>query len=168
MTPAKIEEHAISILVKNQPGVLSRVSGVFSSRGYNILSLCVAETVDPDISRITLTSQAERAFTEKIKKQLDKLVDVVEVNDYTGPDYVHREMMMIGIQLKPENRAEIIRAIEMFHCKIITMTTDYYILENTGTKEENTAILNHFQLYGVEEINRTGPISVRRSKQGKA
>lgn len=161
----KVEQHAISILVKNQPGVLSRVSGVFSSRGYNIKSLCVAETTDPNISRITLTSQAERTFTEKIKKQLDKLIDVVEVSDFTGPEYIHREMMMIGIQLKPENRSEILRAIEMFHCKIITMTTDYYVLEITGTKEENTAVLNHFQLSGVEEINRTGPISVRRSKR---
>ncbi|MBN1380467.1 MAG: acetolactate synthase small subunit [Deltaproteobacteria bacterium] len=160
----KKEEHAISILVRNQPGVLSRVSGVFSSRGYNIKSLCVAETIDPNISRITLTSQAERTFTEKIKKQLDKLIDVVEVSDFTGPDYIHREMMMIGIQLKPESRSEILRAIEMFHCKIITMTTDYYVLEITGTKEENTAVLSHFQLYDVEEINRTGPISVRRNK----
>jgi len=168
MVTTKIEEHAISILVKNQPGVLSRVAGVFSSRGYNIISLCVAETVDPDISRITLTSQADRAFTEKIKKQLDKLVDVVEVSDFTGPEFIHREMMMIGIQLKPENRAEIMRAIETFRCKIITMTTDYYILELTGTKEENTAVLNYLQQYGVEEINRTGPISVRRSKQNKA
>jgi acetolactate synthase-1/3 small subunit len=168
MTNIKIEEHAISILVKNQPGVLSRVAGVFSSRGYNIQSLCVAETTDPDISRITLTSLADRAFTEKIKKQLDKLVDVVEVNDYTGSDYVHREMMMFGLQLKPETRAEIMRAIETFHCKIITMTMDYYILELTGTREENTAVLNYFQQYGVDEINRTGPISVRRSQASKA
>jgi acetolactate synthase I/III small subunit len=158
------EEHTISMLVKNQPGVLSRVSGVFSSRGYNIKSLCVAETVNPDISRITLTSQADRAFTEKIKKQLDKLVDVVQVSDFTGESYIHRELMMIGIQLRPENRSEIMRAIETFRCKIITMTTDYYILEITGTKEENTAVLNYFQLYSVEEINRTGPISVRRSQ----
>jgi acetolactate synthase I/III small subunit len=158
------EEHTISMLVKNQPGVLSRVSGVFSSRGYNIKSLCVAETVNPDISRITLTSQADRAFTEKIKKQLDKLVDVVQVSDFTGESYIHRELMMIGIQLRPENRSEIMRAIETFRCKIITMTTDYYILEITGTKEENTAVLNYFQLFSVEEINRTGPISVRRSQ----
>lgn len=78
-------EHTISLLVNNQPGVLSRVAGVFSSRGYNIASLCVAETRDPSVSRITLTSTADADFTEKIKKQLDKLVDVIDVADYSGP-----------------------------------------------------------------------------------
>ncbi|OHE18576.1 MAG: acetolactate synthase small subunit, partial [Syntrophobacterales bacterium GWC2_56_13] len=117
-----VEEHTISLLVNNQPGVLSRIAGVFSSRGYNIRSLCVAETANPEISRITLTSKAEGDFTEKIKKQLDKLVDVVSVTDFTGAPSVQREMMLISLRLTEENRKEILRAIDIFGCRVIAMS----------------------------------------------
>ena len=109
-----IEERTISMLVNNQPGVLSRIAGVFSSRGYNIQSLCVAETINPEVSRITLTSRAESDFTEKIKKQLDKLVDVISVTDFTGAPSVQRELMLISLRLKEENRQEILRAMDIF------------------------------------------------------
>src|SRR5512138_3642768 len=99
-----IQEHIISMLVNNQPGVLSRIAGVFSSRGYNIRSLCVAETANPEVSRITLTSRAESDFTEKIKKQLDRLVDVISVTDFTGTPSVQRELMLISLGLSTESR----------------------------------------------------------------
>jgi len=159
-----IQEHTISMLVNNQPGVLSRVAGVFSSRGYNILSLCVAETTNPEISRITLTSKAESDFTEKIKKQLDKLVDVVSVTDFTGAPAVQREMMLIGLRLTEENRREVLRAIDVFGCRVAAMSEDYLIIETTANKDKTAAILKYFESFGVEEMNRTGAIAVFRKK----
>lgn len=160
-----IEEHTISLLVNNQPGVLSRIAGVFSSRGYNIRSLCVAETANPDISRITLTSRAESDFTEKIKKQLDKLIDVISVTDFTHVPAVQRELMMISLSLTPENRKEILRAIELFGCRVVAMSEDFLTMEVTANKDKTAAILRFFEPFGVEEMNRTGAIAVFRQRQ---
>ncbi|MDD5711308.1 MAG: acetolactate synthase small subunit [Smithellaceae bacterium] len=156
------EEHTLSMLVRNQPGVLSRVAGVFSGRGYNISSLCVAETQDPKVSRITLTSCAERTFTDQIKKHLDKLIDVIAVEDYTGPSYASRELMLIGIRLRPESRDEFIRTAGTLGCRIISMNGNYFIIETTGTKDENEAVLRFFQPLGAEEMNRSGAIAIGR------
>jgi len=160
-----IEERTISLLVNNQPGVLSRIAGVFSSRGYNIRSLCVAETTNPEISRITLTSRAESDFTEKIKKQLDKLVDVVSITDFTGVPSVQRELMLIRLSLNGENRREILRAIDVFGCRVVAMSVDSLILEITANKDKTAAILRYFETFGVEEMNRTGAIAVFRRQE---
>jgi acetolactate synthase-1/3 small subunit len=160
-----IEEHTISLLVNNQPGVLSRIAGVFSSRGYNIRSLCVAETANPEISRITLTSRAESDFTEKIKKQLDKLVDIVSVTDFTHVPAVQRELMMISLSLTPENRKEVLRAIDLFGCRVVAMSEDSLTMEITANKDKTAAILKYFEPFGVEEMNLTGAIDVFRQKQ---
>jgi acetolactate synthase-1/3 small subunit len=165
MKDMAIQEHTISLLVNNQPGVLSRVAGVFSSRGYNIRSLCVAETTNPEISRITLTSRAESDFTEKIKKQLDKLVDVVSVTDFTGQPAVQRELMMISLTLTPENRTEVLRAIDLFGCRVVAMAEDFLTLEVTANKDKTAAILRYFEAFGVEEMNRTGAIAVFRQNK---
>ncbi len=162
------QEQTISILVNNQPGVLSRVGGVFGRHGYNIKSLCVAETTNPEVSRITLTSESDPDFTEKIKKQLDKLVDVIEVSDLSGQSFIQRELMLIGVTIKEGAHSEILRAIETFGCRIVTMTTDYFILEITGNQDETAAILKFFQSFGVEETNRTGTIALQRTRpEGK-
>ncbi|MBW6484849.1 MAG: acetolactate synthase small subunit [Syntrophobacterales bacterium] len=162
-----VQEHIISLLVNNQPGVLSRIAGVFSSKGYNIRSLCVAETTNPDVSRITLTSRADRDFTDKIKKQLDRLVDIVSVTDLTDIPSVKRELMIIGLRIKEENRREILRAIDLFGCKIVAMDEDYLILEVTANTDKTAAILKFFEPFGVEEMNRTGAIAVFRQPSGR-
>jgi acetolactate synthase-1/3 small subunit len=156
------QEQTVSILVNNQPGVLSRVAGVFGRHGYNIKSLCVAETANPEVSRITLTSESDPDFTEKIKKQLDKLVDVIEVSDLTGPSHIQRELMLIGVPIKQDTHSEILRAIGMFGCRIVTMSPDYYVLETTGLQDETAAVLTYFRSFGVQEMNRTGSIAVLR------
>ena len=161
------QEQTISILVNNQPGVLSRVGGVFGRHGYNIKSLCVAETTNPEVSRITLTSESDPDFTEKIKKQLEKLVDVIDVSDLSGQAYIQRELMLIGVTVKEGMHSEILRAIEMFGCRIVTMTPDYFILEITGLQDETAAVLKYFQSFGVEEINRTGSIALQRNSPEK-
>jgi acetolactate synthase-1/3 small subunit len=158
------QEQTISILVNNQPGVLSRVGGVFGRHGYNIKSLCVAETTNPEISRITLTSESDPDFTEKIKKQLDKLVDVIQVSDLSGQAFIQRELMLFGVPIKEGSHSEILRAIEMLGCRIVTMSPDYFILEITGHQDETASGLKYFQSFGVEEINRTGSIAVQRNR----
>jgi acetolactate synthase-1/3 small subunit len=154
------DEHVISLLVSNRPGVLSRVSGVFGRQGYNIESLCVAETNDPQVSRITLVSNADLSFKEKIKKQLDKLVDVIEVIELKRTKSVQREMILIGISIKKKVRTDIMKAVEMFGCKVIFLKADYCILEIVGSKEETETALNFFQPLGVQEIARTGVIAL--------
>jgi acetolactate synthase-1/3 small subunit len=161
-----VQEHVISLLVNNQPGVLSRIAGVFSSKGYNIRSLCVAETTNPEVSRITLTSRADRDFTDKIKKQLDRLVDIISVTDLTDTPSVKRELMIIGLRINEGSRQEILRAIDLFGAKIVAMSEDYLIVEITANTDKTAAILKFFEPFGVEEMNRTGAIAVFRQPPG--
>ncbi|MCD6153271.1 MAG: acetolactate synthase small subunit [Syntrophobacterales bacterium] len=154
------EKHIISILVSNKPGVLSRVSGVFGRLGYNIKSLCVAETADPEISRITLVSRANFDFTEKTKKQLDKLVDVIEVTELMSSESIERELVLIGINMDEEQKPEITRAIDMFGCSIIFMKSNYCILEVVGDKDKTETVINYLKPLGIKEINRTGIIAL--------
>jgi acetolactate synthase-1/3 small subunit len=154
------EEHIISMLVNNKPGVLSRVSGVFGRLGYNIRSLCVGETINPDISRITLTSIANSRFTEKVTKQLNKLVDVIDVTELKPATSVEREMILIGIQVDKEKRPDIMRAIDMFGCSIRFLSEDYCILECVGETEKTETLLSYLKPLGIEEIARTGIIAL--------
>ncbi len=154
------EEHTLTILVNNQPGVLSRVAGVFSSRGYNIRTLCVAETQDATVSRITVTSRAGSDFTDKIKKQLEKLVDVTEVLDYSGPGYTHRELMLVRVRSEREKFAELLRAVEILGCRILVRHKDSLVLEVTGDREETAAVLAYLEQFGILEVNRTGYIAL--------
>ena len=160
------EVHVISILVRNRSGVLSRVAGVFGRLGYNIESLCVAVTTNPKISRITLVSGADADFTEKIKKQLDRLVDVIEVTELRQVQSIQREMILLGIDITIENRKEIMQAIEMFGCKIVSIRQDYCIIENVANRGETQTILKYFEPMGIHELARTGVIALRQKKKG--
>lgn len=158
------ETHVISMLVRNRSGVLSRVAGVFGRLGYNIESLCVAETINTKISRITLVSRANSDFTEKIKKHLDRLVDVIEVTELRQEQSIQREMILLGINISQENRREIMQAIEMFGCKIVSIRQDYCIIENVASRGETQTILNYFEPMGIEELARTGMIALHQKK----
>ncbi|MBN2569198.1 MAG: acetolactate synthase small subunit [Deltaproteobacteria bacterium] len=156
--------HVISMLVHNRSGVLSRVAGVFGRLGYNIESLCVAETTNPKISRITLVSRANADFTEKIKKHLDRLVDVIQVTELSQRHSIQKEMMLLGIYMKPENRKEIMQAIEMFGCKIVSIRDCYCIIESVRSRGEIETILNYFEPMGIVELARTGMIALQQKK----
>lgn len=162
------DKHVISILVDNEPGVLSRVAGLFSGRGYNIESLCVAETLDPNISRITLVTKANQPIIEQIKKQLNKLVNVIKVFEFTNTEYVQRELALIKVNAKPEHRAEILRMVDIFRCKVVDVSPDYYMIEVTGDNGKLSAILTMLKPMGIKEIARTGIIALsREAKNGK-
>lgn len=156
------EKHVLSILVDNEPGVLSRIAGLFSGRGYNIDSLCVAETTDPKVSRITLVTKASLPVIEQIEKQLNKLINVIKVHDLTGKEYVEREMALIKVVAKPEHRAEILRTVDIFRCKVIDVGREHYTIEVTGDSGKLTAILNLLQPIGIKEIAKTGVIAMFR------
>ena len=156
------EKHVFSILVDNEPGVLSRISGLFSGRGFNIESLCVAETMDPLISRITLVTKGDPPIIEQIEKQLNKLINVVKVHDLTGTEFVQREMSLIKVVAKPEHRAEILRTVDIFRCKVVDVGSEHYTIEVTGDEGKINAILNLLKPIGIKEIARTGIIALFR------
>ena len=156
------EKHVFSILVDNEPGVLSRIAGLFSGRGFNIESLCVAETTDPLISRITLVTAGAPPIIEQIEKQLNKLINVIKVHDLTGKKFVHREMALIKVVAKAEHRAEILRTVDIFRCKVVDVGREHYTLEATGDEGKINAILSLLKPIGIKEIARTGIIALFR------
>ena len=161
----KEEKHVLSILVDNQPGVLSRIAGLFSSRGYNIDSLCVAETMDPLVSRITIATNGNGPLIEQIKKQLNKLINVIKVNDFTGTRYIQREMALIKVKTRSETRAEILRVVDIFRYKVVDVNTECYTVEATGDEDKISAFLNLLRPMGIKEIARTGAIALGREKK---
>lgn len=156
------DRHVLSILVDNQPGVLSRIVGLFSGRGYNIESLCVAETLDPLVSRITIVTKANPAGVEQINKQLNKLINVIKVHELTGTQNVEREMALIKVKAKAEHRAEILRIVDIFRCKVVDVGLDHYTIEVTGDEGKLAAIQSLLKPIGIKEIARTGIIALFR------
>ena len=156
------EKHVLSILVDNQPGVLSRIVGLFSGRGYNIESLCVAETTESLVSRITIVTKANTLGIEQINKQLNKLIDVIKVHELTGTAYVEREMALIKVKAKPEHRAEILRIVDIFRCKVVDVGLEHYTLEITGDEGKLSAIMSLLKPIGIKEIAKTGIIALYR------
>ena len=155
----------LSMLVDNQPGVLSRVAGFFSSRGFNIDSLCVSETTDPLVSRITLVAVGDMAVLEQIKKQLNKLINVIKVMDFTDMEYVQRETALVKVRAKPEHRAEILRMVDIFRSMVVDVGSEYYTVEITGDEGKITAFLSLLKPIGVKEIARTGVVALAREKK---
>jgi len=156
------EKHILTMLVDNEPGVLSRVVGLFSGRGYNIESLCVAPTIDPLVSRITLVTKANLPAIEQIEKQLRKLVNVIKLRDLSGKEAVHREMALICVRAKPESRAEILRIVDIFRCKVVDIGLEHYIIEVSGNMDKLNALINLLKPMGIKKIARTGAVALFR------
>lgn len=165
MKQTKQEKHILSVLVENQPGVLSRVAGLFSGRGFNIESLCVAQTTDPLFSRMTLVTIGDMGVVEQIKKQLNKLVNVIKVVDFSGADFVQRELALIKVRARPENRAELLRMVDIFRCRVVDVGSGYYTVELTGDEGKISAFLNLLKPMGIKEIAKTGVLALAREKK---
>ena len=158
----KEDKPVITMLVDNEPGVLARVVGLFGGRGFNIESLCVAETVTPGVSRITIVTKANPPVVEQIEKQLIKLINVIKVLDLTQEDAVQREMALISVKANPEYRAEILRIVDIFRCKVVDVGLEHFIIEVTGDEGKLTALLNLLKPMGIKKIARTGAIALMR------
>lgn len=160
-----MEKHVLSILVENQSGVLSRISGLFSRRGYNIHSLSVGETEDPSISRMTIVVDANDQILEQVKKQLNKLVDVIKVLQLSPEVAVYRELALIKVKVKKETRAEIIEIANIFRARIIDVASESLMIEATGDQGKLTALINLLEPYGLKEVIRTGLTALERGNK---
>ncbi len=154
--------HTISVLVENEFGVLSRVAGLFSGRGFNIESLSVAETTDPTVSRITLVTRGEDQVLEQIEKQLNKLVAVIQVTDFADTEHVERELVLIKVTAEDRTRAEVINIVDLFRGRIIDVSRTSYVVEVTGTEDKIKALIELLQPIGILEIVRTGKVAMFR------
>ncbi len=157
--------HVISLLVENEFGVLARIAGLFSGRGFNIESLNVAETLDPSVSRMTLVTRGNDQIIEQIIKQLNKLVSVIKVMDLTGSDYVDREMALVKVAAEAASRAEILRIVDIFRGRVVDVSAKTYTVEITGDEEKVQAVVNLLLPMGILEIVRTGKVAISRSRK---
>lgn len=155
-------QHTITALVENRPGVLARVSGLFARRGFNIESLAVSITDDVSISRMTIVVGGDHRVLEQITKQLNKLIDVIKVIDYTDMAFVERELAMVKVNAEPKNRSEIMQLVDVFRAKIIDISERSFTIEVTGSVEKVDAMENLLVPYGIQEMVRTGKIAMGR------
>ncbi len=158
-----MDQRIISVLVENRPGVLARVSGMFSGRGFNIHSLTVAPTMDPALSRMTITTQGNEQVVEQIVKQLRSLVNVLKVQDLTATDFVERELVLIRVKAVDEKRAEVLRITDIFRGKVVDVSRDFVTLEVSGTRGKIEAILQLLDPLGIQEMMSTGPVAIQRA-----
>ena len=155
-------KHTIAVHVENKFGVLSRVAGLFSARGYNIESLSVGETLDTSVSRMTLVVRGDEFVIEQVTKQLHKLIDVIKVTDLTDESHVERELVLIRVNAEPQSRAEILRIADIFRAKVVDVTPTSYVLEATGDEGKLEALLELLRPLGVQELVRTGKVAIAR------
>ena len=160
------DSHVISVLVENKPGVLARVSGMFSGRGFNIHSLAVAPTLDPEYSRMTIVTQGHEQIIEQIIKQLRKLVNVVKVQDLTRGDYVDREMVLIRVRATGPKRSEVLNLTDIFRAKVVDVTHDTVTIEVSGTQSKIEAMLELLAPLGILDLLRTGMVAIQRARKG--
>ncbi len=158
-------KHIISVLVDNRPGVLSRVAGLFSRRGYNIDSLAVGPAENKDISRMTIVIHGDDTILEQITKQLHKLIEVKKIVDLTSQNHVEREMVLLKLRFNSKTRSEIMDLVKTFRARIVDVGENSFIIEMTGDSDKNNAIIDLLEKYGIVEVVRTGKIGMLRNKK---
>ncbi|MYE90454.1 acetolactate synthase small subunit [Candidatus Poribacteria bacterium] len=156
------ERHIFSVLVENRFGVLARIAGLFSGRGFNIDSLNVAETDDPDVSHMTIVTHGDTQIIEQIYKHLNKLIDVIKVTDLTVENHVEREIVLIKVYAEPQRRGEILQIVEIFRAHTVDVGPDSLIIEVTGDEGKLKAAIDLLRPYGIQELARTGKIAIMR------
>lgn len=157
--------HTLSVLVQNESGVLSRISGLFSSRGYNIESLTVAPTSDAEYSRVTVVTSGDDAIIEQICKQLNKLINTIKVVDITTENYIERELVLIKVSAKEEKRSEILRIAEIFNAQIVDVSPKTYTLEAVGDEIKIRSLIELIRPIGIKELVRSGKVAIPREMQ---
>jgi acetolactate synthase I/III small subunit len=158
-------KHTLSILVENHPGVLSRVAGLFSRRGFNIDSLAVGVTENPDVSRMTIVVDGDDYVVEQVSKQLNKLIDVIKIKQLDKEDSVSRELALIKVNASASSRAEIIQIVEIFRAKIVDVSKNTLTIEISGGTDKVAALEDMLKQFGIKEIVRTGTIAIERGNK---
>ncbi len=157
--------HIISVLVENEFGVLSKVAGLFSGRGFNIESLCVAETRDPTVSRMTLVTSGDDRVLDQVTKQLDKQVNVIRVADFGTVSHVKRELVLVKVRIDDECRGEVLSVVDIFRGKVVDVASGSYVIEVTGSAEKIGAFLELVEPFGILELARTGVVAMFRGSR---
>ncbi len=158
-------EHTISVLVENHFGVLTHVAGLFSARGFNIDSLAVGETHDPSVSRMTILVHGDDRIVEQIIKQLNKLIDVIMVEDLSGEDLIDRELVLVKVNANAGSRNDILQIVNTFRAKVVDVNPDSMTIEVTGGESKIDAIVELLTPFGIRETVRTGVVALSRSKE---
>lgn len=158
-------KHTISVLVRNESGVLSRVADLFSSRGYNIESLTVAPTIDREFSRITIITEGEDTVIEQITKQLNRLIPTLKIADLTKEEALEYELILCKVRAKEKNRSEVLRIAEIFGAKIIDTSNGVYTMQIVGDEKQINSFLDLIRPIGVKELVRSGLVAISRENQ---
>jgi acetolactate synthase I/III small subunit len=156
--------HVLSALVHNTPGVLAQVSGMLATRGFNIDSLAVGETEDPELSRMTFVVRGDDGVLEQVRKQLDKLISVVKVHDISGSNFVERDLMLIKCNATPAQRTEVGLLVEMFRARVVDIDNQTMMMEISGQENKIEAFIDLMRPYGILELARTGRIALVRGR----
>ena len=154
--------HTISLLVENRFGVLARIAGLFSGRGFNIDSLAVGETQDTSISRMTIVVRGDEQILEQVKKQMNKLIDVIKVQDFAPGESIQRELILVKVNATQKTRSEIMQIVDIFRAKIVEVTANSVTIEVTGSEEKVYSLLDLVKPFGIKDISRTGKIAMSR------
>ncbi len=155
-------KHVLAVIVENKPGALTRVSGLFSRRGFNIENIAVGETITPGISRMTITVEGDEKLIEQVIKQLHKLINVIKVNNLSSEPSVMRELMLIKVKAEVGNRSDIQQIVETFRGKVVDVSPDSMVIEVTGDEGKMEAIKMLLEHFGILEIVRTGKVALLR------
>ena len=158
-------KHTLSVLVENKPGVLARVSGLYSRRGFNIDSLAVGETENPDISRITIVVNADSSPLEQVTKQLNKLVNVLKIVELDSQQSVQRELLLVKVRADRTQRAQVLETVELFRAKVIDVAPDTLTIEATGNPDKLDALLRDLEPYGIKEMVQSGLVAIGRGSR---
>ena len=162
------QRHVIAALVTNEPGVLARVAGMFAARGFNIDSLVVGRTENPELSRMTIVVAGDQRTLEQVRKQLAKLVEAVKVVDYAEADIVERDLMLLRVATPQETRREVIELADLFRARVVDVGREQLMIELSGTEEKLEAFVDLIHPYGIAELARTGVIAMPRSGRDAA
>ena len=158
-----IGDHTVSCLVENQAGVLARVSGLFSARGFNIASLTVGETEDPSISRMTIVVKADGRTLEQVKKQLNRLIDVIKVQELRDGEFIDRELLLARVHVTAKTRPEVLQVAASCQARVADAHTDSVLLEATGDRSQITSLIELLKPFGIKEVVRTGRVALARA-----
>ena len=157
-----ISKHTVVALVEDRPGTLNRIASLFRRRGFNIDSITVGHSEIPKLSRVTIIVDGANTTVEQVRKQLDKVIDVVRVSDITGEDIIAREMALIKVKSTPANRSEIMQIVDIFRANIVDVAADSVTVEVTGDEQKVNSLLNLLRGFGIRELARTGRIAMPR------
>ncbi len=164
--PTTSMRHTISLLVENRFGVLARIAGLFSARGYNIDSLSVGTTDDPNVSRMTIVVKGDHRILEQVEKQLNKLIDIIKVTDYQDTPHIERDLALVKVAADKTTRSELIQICDIFRAKIVDVAFDSIIIEMTGDEEKIEALIRMLRPFGIKEVCRTGIVAMARGSKG--